>query len=176
LDPRVASVASIFVSRWDVAVNGKVPDDLRNRLGIAIAQRTYKAYRALLASPRWRTLEAGGALPQRLLWASTGTKDESASDLLYVEALQAPETIDTMPDKTLIAFSDHGEVKGAMDPGGGDAETVIARFRDQGIDDGELASRLQREGTEKFAKSWGALMERIASKSAMAPPRSSAAA
>jgi transaldolase len=175
LDPRVPSVASIFVSRWDVAVNDKVPSELRNRLGIAIARRAYKAYRALLASPRWRKLAAAGALPQRLLWASTGTKDDSASDVMYIEALEAPETIDTMPEKTLIAFSDHGEVKDAMDPAGGDAEAVLAQFVRHGIDIEALAARLQREGTESFSKSWSGLMERIASKSAGANPRSSAA-
>jgi transaldolase len=174
--PRVASVASIFVSRWDVAVKDKVPAELRNRLGIAIARRSYKAYREMLASPRWRKLAAAGAQPQRLLWASTGTKDASASDLLYIEALAAPETIDTMPEKTLIAFSDHGKVNGAMDPEGGDCEAVIAQFRARGIDDDALAAELQREGTEAFARSWSGLMERIAAKSAIANPRSSAAA
>ena len=128
LDPRVASVASLFVSRWDKAVGDKVPADLRNRLGIAIAGRTYRAYRELLASPRWRPLGAAGARPQRLLWASTGTKDPGASDTLYVEALAAPDTIDTIPAETLRAFADHGQLHGAMAVDGGDAEAVLARF------------------------------------------------
>ncbi|HEY2628181.1 MAG TPA: transaldolase [Usitatibacter sp.] len=175
-DPRVASVASIFVSRWDVAVNDKVTRELRNDLGIAVAQRAYKAYRDLLAAPRWSKLAAAGAMPQRLLWASTGTKDPRASDVMYVEALAAPDTINTMPDKTLLAFSDHGQVKDAMDPAGGDAEAVLAQFAQQGIDDQALAADLQREGTEAFAKSWGVLMARIAAKSILPHPQSSAAA
>jgi transaldolase len=165
-DPRVASVASIFVSRWDVAVKDKVPEALRNRLGLAIAMRTYKAYRELLASPRWLKLAAAGAQPQRLLWASTGTKDPAARDVLYVEALAAPDTIDTMPEKTLLAFADHGKVKDAMPWDGGDAEAVIAEFKRAGVEDGALAADLQREGAEAFAKSWSELMSRIASKSA----------
>ncbi len=132
LDPRIGSVASLFVSRWDVAVKDKVPPALRNRLGIAIAKRTYKAYRDVLASPRWRELAAAGARPQRLLWASTGTKDPTASDTLYVEALAAPDTINTIPEKTLRAFADHGRVRGAMPVDGGDAEDVIAEFARRG--------------------------------------------
>jgi transaldolase len=163
-DPRVASVASIFVSRWDVAVKDKVPQALRNRLGLAVAMRTYKAYRELLASPRWLKLAASGARPQRLLWASTGTKDPAAPDILYIEALAAPDTIDTMPEKTLLAFADHGKVKGAMRLDGG-AEAVIAEFKRAGVEDGALAADLQREGAEAFAKSWSDLMSRIASKS-----------
>ena len=165
-DPCVPSVASLFVSRWDVAVKDKVPAELRNRLGIAIARRTYKAYRDLLASARWKKLEAAGARPQRLLWGSTGTKDPNASDVLYVEALAAPDTIDTIPDKTLLAFADHGKVGQPMPEDGGDAEQVIAQFRRAGIDDDAVAATLQREGVEAFAKSWRDLMERIASKSA----------
>jgi transaldolase len=164
-DPRVASVASIFVSRWDVAVKDKVPDRLRNRLGIVIAMRTYKAYRELLAKTRWQKLVASGARPQRLLWASTGTKDSTASDVLYVEALAAPETINTMPDKTLLAFADHGAVKGVMRVDGGDAEAVLAEFASQGVDDQALAAELQREGTAAFAKSWRDLLQGIAAKS-----------
>ena len=167
LDPKVRSVASIFVSRWDVAVKDKVPQQLRNRLGIAIAKRAYKAYRAVLATPRWRKLAAAGAGPQRLLWASTGTKDPDASDTLYVEALAAPDTINTIPDKTLQAFDDHGELKGALPLDGGDAEEVLAEFMRIGVDDAALAIQLQREGTESFDKSWQELMGRIASKSAM---------
>jgi transaldolase len=164
-DPRVESVASVFVSRWDVAVKDKVPEALRNRLGLAVAMRTYKACRELLASPRWLKLAASGARPQRLLWGSTGTKDPAARDVLYVEALAAPGTIDTMPEKTLLAFADHGKVGDAMRPDGGDAEAVIAKFKRAGVDDDALAADLQREGAEAFAKSWGDLMSRIASKS-----------
>ena len=165
LDPSVGSVASIFVSRWDVAVKDKVPDALRNRLGIAIAMRTYQAYRDLLVSPRWRKLAASGARPQRLLWASTGTKDPAAPDVLYVEALAAPDTINTMPEKTLLAFADHGKVKDAMRFDGGNAEAVLAGFTRAGINDEALAADLQREGTAAFARSWNDLMSRIASKS-----------
>ena len=163
--PTVASVASIFISRWDVAVKDKVPDKLRNRLGIAIAKRTYKAYRDLLVSPRWRKLADTGARPQRLLWASTGTKDPEASETLYIEALAAPDTINTMPEKTLHAFAEHGEVKVAMPTDGGDAEEVIRAFARAGVDDATLAALLQREGTESFDKSWKDLMGCIASKS-----------
>ncbi len=163
-DPAVGCVASIFVSRWDVAVQDKVGEALRNRLGIAIAMRTYKAYRDLLAAPRWRKLAQAGARPQRLLWASTGTKDPAAPDVLYVEALAAPDTIDTLPEKTLLAFADHGKVKGPMRPDGGDAEAVLAQFARAGVDHGALAAELQREGAAAFAKSWRDLLDRIASK------------
>jgi len=166
LDPKVRSVASIFVSRWDVAVKDRVPQPLRNRLGIAIAGRAYKAYRELLGSPRWRTLAAAGAWEQRLLWASTGTKDPQAHDTMYIEALAAPDTINTIPDKTLLAFADHGELKGEMPLDGGDAEEVLAQFARLGIDDAALAAELQREGAEAFDKSWRDLLELIASKSA----------
>ena len=166
LDPRVGSVASLFVSRWDKAVNDKVPTPLRNRLGIAIGARTYCAYRELLASPRWRRLAAAGARPQRLLWASTGIKDAAAADTLYVEALAAPDTIDTMPQKTLQAFADHGEIKGVMAEDGGDAEATLARFADSGIDVDALAIRLQCDGAESFVKSWQKIMQRIADKCA----------
>ena len=164
-DPRVASVASLFVSRWDKAISDKAPPELRNRLGIAIGGRTYRAYRELLASPRWKKLAAAGARPQRLLWASTGTKDPKASDTLYVEALAAPNTIDTMPEKTLRAFAEHGEIKGVMAEDGGDAEAVLARFAKAGIDIDALAIQLQREGAQAFVKSWKELMTRIADKS-----------
>ena len=166
LDPKVRSVASIFVSRWDVAVKDRVPQPLRNRLGIAIAGRAYKAYRELLASPRWRKLAAAGAWEQRLLWASTGTKDPHAQDTMYIEALAAPDTINTIPDKTLLAFADHGKLKGVMPLDGGDAEEVLAQFARLGIDDAALAAELQREGAEAFDKSWRDLLELIASKSA----------
>lgn len=165
LDPTVASVASIFVSRWDVAVKDKVPDALRNHLGIAIAMRTYKAYRELLASKRWQKLAASGARPQRLLWASTGTKDPAAPDVLYVEALAAPDTINTMPEKTLLAFADHGKTKDTMRFDGGNAEAILAEFTRGGINDEALAADLQREGAAAFAKSWSDLMHCIASKS-----------
>ena len=164
-DPRVPSVASLFVSRWDRAVSGTVPAELRNRLGIAIAQRTYRAYRELLASARWRKLAAAGARAQRLLWASTGTKDPGAPETLYVEALAAPDTIDTIPEKTLHAFAEHGALHGAMAEDGGDAEAVLARFARGGIDVDALAAQLQREGAQAFVKSWHALMQRIDAKS-----------
>ena len=167
LDPLVASVASLFVSRWDKAVSDRVPADLRNRLGISIAARTYKAYRELLASPRWRTLAAAGARPQRLLWASTGTKDPQASETLYVEALAAPDTIATIPEKTLHAFAEHGELKGAMAEDGGDAEAVVAGFTRAGIDVDALAKQLQRDGATTFVKSWQELLQRIDKKSAV---------
>jgi transaldolase len=163
-DPKVESVASLFVSRWDVAVKDRVPPQNRNRLGIAVAQRTYKAYRELLGSPRWQKLAAVGAHPQRLLWASTGTKDPAAPDTLYVEALAAPDTIDTIPDKTLEAFAEHGKVGAPMALDGGDAESVIAEFRALGIDDGALAEQLQKEGAAAFARSWTSLLDGIADK------------
>ncbi|MFS8085009.1 MAG: transaldolase, partial [Acidobacteriota bacterium] len=166
LDPRVASVASIFVSRWDVAVKDSVPEAMHNRLGIAIAMRTYKAYRDLLAAARWQKLDRAGAQPQRLLWASTGTKDPAAPDTLYIEALAAPDTINTMPEKTLLAFADHGEVTDSLPVDGGFAEEVLAEFRREGVNDEELAADLQREGAVAFTKSWGELMYRIAEKSA----------
>ena len=165
-DPRVASVASLFVSRWDVAVKDKVPSALRNRLGIAIAMRAYRAYRQLLDSPRWKKLAARGAQVQRLLWASTGTKDPAASDVLYVEALAAPDTINTMPDKTLLAFEDHGKVGQALPGDGGDCERTLAEFQRTGIDIDGLANDLQREGGESFTKSWRDLMECVETKSA----------
>ena len=166
LDPKVESVASLFVSRWDVAVKDEVPPEYRNRLGIAISKRTYKAYRNLLASPRWQKLAAAGAHPQRLLWASTGTKNPAARDTLYVEALAAPDTVDTIPDKTLKAYADHGQVHAVLPVDGGDAETVIAEHRKLGVDDRSLARRLQKEGADSFQKSWDSLLAGIQSKSA----------
>jgi transaldolase len=165
LDPRVSSVASLFVSRWDRAVSDKVPEDLRNRLGIAVAGRAYRAHDELLASKRWRDLEAAGARKQRMLWASTGTKDPKAPAGLYVEALAAPDTIDTMPEKTLLAFAANGTLKSVMAKDGGDAEQVLARFANAGVDIDALAARLQLEGAESFVKSWRELMDRIAEKS-----------
>ncbi|MGH8736991.1 MAG: transaldolase [Burkholderiales bacterium] len=164
-DARVGSVASLFVSRWDKAVSGTVPDELRNRLGIAIAGRAYRAYRELLASPRWRKLAAAGARPQRLLWASTGTKDPKASQTLYVEALAAPGTIDTIPEQTLHALAEHGELQGVMAEDGGDAEAVLARFAQTGVEVDALALRLQHEGAQAFVNSWQTLMQCIAGKS-----------
>ena len=165
LDPKIESVASIFVSRWDVAVKEEIAPPFQNRLGIAIAMRTYKAYRDLLASERWRKLAAAGARPQRLLWASTGTKDPLAPDTLYVEALAAADTINTIPEKTLLAFADHGKV-GATLPADGDyAEAVLEEFRGEAVDDEALAVRLQREGVQAFTKSWIALVSRIRQKS-----------
>jgi transaldolase len=166
LDPRVNSVASLFVSRWDRAVSDKVPEELRNRLGIAIAARTYHAHCDLLASKRWRDLEAAGARKQRMLWASTGTKDPKAAAGLYVEALAAPDTIDTMPEKTLLAFAAGGAIGPVMAKDGGDAEDVLARFAKAGIDIDALAARLQLEGAQSFVKSWKELLDRIAEKSA----------
>jgi transaldolase len=165
-DPRVASVASLFVSRWDVAVHEKVPASLHNRLGIAMAKRVYKSYCELLASPRWKKLGLAGALPQRLLWASTGTKDPAAADTLYVEALAAPDTINTLPEKTLQAFASHGRLSGKLPADGGDAERVLAEFAQAGIDEKQLAAQLQREGTQAFAKSWQDLLKCLAAKGA----------
>jgi transaldolase len=167
LDPRVSSVASLFVSRWDGAVGDKVPQELRNRLGIAIAARTYRAHNDLLDGKRWRDLEAAGARKQRMLWASTGTKDPKAPPGLYVEALAAPDTIDTMPEKTLLAFAAGGSVKSPMRKDGGDAEQVLAEFARAGIDIDALAARLQLDGADSFVKSWRELMQRIAEKSAV---------
>jgi transaldolase len=164
LDPKVESVASLFVSRWDVAVKDELSPRYRNRLGIAIAMRTYQAYRHLLASPRWQKLAKAGAHPQRLLWASTGTKDPAAPDTLYIEALVAPDTINTIPEKTLQAFADHGKVGAGLPVGGGNAEAVLGEIRGQGIDDEALSARLQHEGADAFAKSWKAMLSRIAEK------------
>ena len=166
LNPAVASVASLFVSRWDVAVSGKVPEELTNRLGIAVAQRAYKAYRELLASARFQRAANAGARAQRLLFASTGTKDPKASDTLYVKALAAPFTVNTMPEGPLNAFADHGEVGEILAPDGGDCETVLARFARAGIDIDALAGRLQDEGASSFVKSWNDLIACIDSKSA----------
>ena len=164
LSPEVPSVASLFISRWDKAVMDAVPDELRDKLGIAVAKRAYRAYRELLDSERWQRLANEGARPQRLLWASTGTKDPEASDVLYVEALAAPFTVNTMPDKTLLAFAEHGEVKDPLPADGGDAEQVLARFGEAGIDVDALAKRLQEEGKETFDSSWRELLGTIASK------------
>jgi transaldolase len=164
LNPAVASVASLFVSRWDVAVGGKVPAELTNRLGIAIAQRAYKAYRELLVSPRFQRAANSGGRAQRLLWASTGTKDPKAPDTLYVKTLAAPFTVNTMPEGTLKAIADHGEIGEVMAPDGGDCEAVLAGFAKMDIDIDALADRLQEEGASSFVKSWNDLMSRIDSK------------
>ena len=166
LDPDVGSVASVFISRWDVAVMDKVPHALRGRLGIAIAKRTYKAYRALLDSPRWQRVYNAGARPQRLLWASTGTKDPEASDVVYVKALAAPFTVNTMPEQTLKALADHDELGDILAADGGDCEQVLAEFAKAGVDIDALATRLQDEGAASFVKSWDELMAMITSKSA----------
>lgn len=165
LSPRVGSVASLFVSRWDAAVADKVAPELRNRLGIAVARRTYRAYRELLAGARWRKLAEAGALPQRLLWGSTGTKDPAASDVMYLEALAAPGTINTIPEKTLLAFADHGAVSGSMPVDGGDCDKVLAEFARSGVAVAALSEVLQREGAESFTKSWTGLMKLIEAKS-----------
>jgi transaldolase len=167
LNPKVGSVASIFVSRWDVAVKDKVVEELHNQLGIAIAQRTYRAYQELLDSPRWRKLASAGAQEQRLLWASTGTKDPNVSDTLYLEALVAPNTINTIPEKTLIAFADHGKVGSIMQADGVDSEKVLADFFLAKIDVLKLAMQLQREGVASFGQSWNNLMMIITDKSQM---------
>jgi transaldolase len=165
LDLCVTSVASIFISRWDVAVNSQVAERLRNRLGIAMGQSTYRAYGELLHSPRWLKLVAAGARQQRLLWASTGTKDPDASDTLYVEALAAPGTIDTIPEKTLLAFAEHGVLNSQLVTGGEASSMELSHFIDAGIDIDALALQLQREGAESFVKSWNKLLQRIEEKS-----------
>jgi transaldolase len=163
LDPKVESVASLFMSRWDVAVADRVPAELKNRLGIAIGKRAYAGYRELLGSERMQRLENDGARPQRLLWASTGTKDPDASDTLYVEGLAAPNTVNTMPEKTLLAFADHGALGDPLPPDGGDGEEALAEFTEAGVDLDELAARLQQEGADAFVKSWEDLIGSIAS-------------
>jgi transaldolase len=166
LDPKVALVLSVFVSRWDVAVQDQVESSMHNRLGIAIAMRSYKAHCELLASPRWQGLAAKGAQVPRMLWASTGTKDPKAPDTLYVQALGAPGTINTLPEKTLLAFADHGKLGRPLPPDGGYSGAVIEEFRREGVDDDALAQRLQREGVDAFASSWHALLTRIREKCA----------
>lgn len=164
LDPKVVSVASIFISRWDAAVAGKVPPELGNRLGIAIARRIYKTYHQRQSSSAWKKLADAGALPQRLLWASTGSKDPQIRDTIYIEALAAAQTINTLPEKTLLAFADHGQLSGVMPEDGGDAENLLADFAQAGIDIAALAVRLQRDGALSFVKSWTDLLAAIAEK------------
>jgi transaldolase len=166
LNPNVGSVASVFISRWDTAVANKIPESLRDQLGIAIAQRTYKAYRSLLSSPRWQRVYNLGARPQRLLWASTGTKDPKASDTLYIKALAAPFTVNTMPEATLNALAEHGELGNILPADGGDSEEVLAQFGKAGIDIDTLAGQLQDDGAKSFVTSWNELMHVIESKSA----------
>jgi transaldolase len=166
LKPEVGSVASVFVSRWDAAVAGKVPAALNNQLGIAIAKRTYKAYRDLLGSPRWQRVYNAGARPQRLLWASTGTKDPKASDVLYIKALAAPFTVNTMPEGTLKALADHGEISEIMSADGADCEAVLDQFAKAGVNVDALAAQLQEEGAKSFVASWNELMGVIDSKCA----------
>ena len=165
LNPQVGSVASMFISRWDAAVAGDVPEALNNRLGIAIAGRIYRAYADLLSNPRWQRAYNAGARPQRLLWASTGTKDPKASDTLYVRALAAPFTVNTMPEATLKALADHGEIGPILAPDGGDCEEVLHHFTKAGVNVHRLAARLQDEGAKSFVKSWNELISVIASKS-----------
>jgi transaldolase len=162
----VASVASVFVSRWDSAVAQTVPEALRNQLGIAVAKRTYQAYRSLLSTPRWQRVYNAGGRPQRLLWASTGTKDPNASDVLYITSLAAPFTVNTMPEATLNALADDRELAGMLPADGGDSEAVLARFAGAGVDVQALAAKLQKDGAASFVKSWHSLMAVIASKSA----------
>jgi transaldolase len=167
LRPNVGSVASVFVSRWDGAVQGKVPAEITNRLGIAIAERTYKACRELLGSPRWQRVYNAGAYPQRLLWASTGTKDPTASDILYIKALAAPFTVNTMPEATLKALAHHNELGSILPADGGDCEEVLAQFAKAGIAVDSLADRLQAEGAKSFVNSWNELMTVTSSKTAL---------
>jgi transaldolase len=162
LNPDVASVASLFISRWDAAVADQAPDELVNRLGIAVAKRTYAAYRELLDSDRAMRLANEGARPQRLLWASTGTKDPDASDVLYVEGLASPFTVNTMPEKALLAFADHGEVGEPLPPDGGDAAETLKAFNDAGIDTDAVAVKLQTDGADSFVASWRELLGTIA--------------
>src|SRR6516164_9855107 len=167
LTPDIRSVASIFISRWDVAVSSKVPQSLNDRLGIAVAKRAYKAYLGLLSSPRWMRAYNAGARPQRLLWASTGTKDPEASDVLYIKSLAAPFTVNTMPENALQAFADHGDIGPALPVDGGNAEQELAEFAPERIDVELLANQLQEEGAKSFVKSWNELMSVIDSKSAV---------
>lgn len=165
LSPKIGSVASIFISRWDVSVNQAVPQELRNQLGLAIARRTYKVYCELLNSPRWQKLSAAGAQPQRLLWASTGSKDKQISESYYVSALAAPNTINTIPEQTLVAFAKRGELSGVMSMDGGDAEIMLANFTQSGVDIDALAAKLQKEGAAAFTNSWNDLLAVIAHRS-----------
>jgi transaldolase len=165
LDPDVPSVLSLFISRWDVAVHDEVSDEIKNTLGVAVGKATYRDWRRMLASERWQSLAEKGARLQRLLFASTGTKDPEASDSLYVEAFAAPDTINTMPDKTLKAFAEHGEVGEPLPADGGDADEIFQAHQEQGIDTDALALKLQKDGAEAFSKSWAELLDTIKSES-----------
>jgi transaldolase len=165
LPANVDSVASVFISRWDAALSGKVPDHLQNQLGIAIAKRIYRTYRELLCSPRWERIYNLGARPQRLLWASTGTKDPHASDVLYIKALTAPFTVNTMPEATLNALADHGDIDVSLPVDGGDCEELLAEFGKAGIDIDALGAQLQEQGAKSFVQSWNELMAAIEAKS-----------
>jgi transaldolase len=165
LSPDVRSVASLFVSRWDVAVADKAPADLRNRLGVAVSKQAYKAYRDILDSDRFQRLENLGARAQRLLFASTGTKDKTAADTLYIDGLAAPNTVNTMPEPTLLAFADHGRIEATLARDGGDAQAVLAKFVEAGIDLTALSAQLQSDGAKSFVKSWDGLLAGIESKS-----------
>jgi transaldolase len=162
LKPNVSSVASVFVSRWDAAVAGKIPIHLNNKLGIAIAERTYRECRSLLGSPRWHRIYNAGAYPQRLLWASTGTKDPTVSDVLYIKALAAPFTVNTMPEATLKALANHQEIGSILPADGGNCEEVLSQFSKAGIEVGPLAAQLQEEGAKSFVKSWNELISGLA--------------
>ena len=164
LNPNVGSVASIFVSRWDVSTKDMMPSRLRNQLGVAVAQQTYKAARVLLTSPQWQRVYNAGSRPQRLLWASTGTKDPAVSDIFYVRALAAPYTVNTMPERTLNALARYHSLGAILSPDGADSENVLAQFRAAGVDIDAQAARLQREGARSFVESWNGLMDVIASK------------
>ena len=165
LSPDVRSVASLFVSRWDKATMDKVPTELRDKLGPAVGQQTYKAYRDVLDSDRWQRLENLGARPQRLLFASTGTKDPKASDVLYIGALAAPNTVNTMPEETLLAFGQHGSIGQSIASDGGDCEQTLSAFTKAGIDVAKLAADLQSEGAKSFDDSWKDLLQSIETKS-----------
>jgi len=176
LNPNVSSVASVFISRWDVAVARQAPAQLANTLGIAMGCAAYRAYLRFLASPRWRRACNAGARPQRLLFASTGTKDPKVSDVLYVEALNAPLTINTVPESTLKAFADHGALADNPKVESAAADRVLRQFGQAGVDLDGLARRLQDEGAAAFVSSWNDLLGVIASKSAAlgAQPRRAA--
>jgi transaldolase len=165
LSPDVRSVASLFISRWDKATMDKVPDRDRDRLGIAIGKQAYKAYRDVLESDRWQRLANHGARPQRLLFASTGTKDPKASDVLYIGALAAPNTVNTMPEETLLAFGEHGGGGSGIPRDGGDCEQVLAELGKVGVNIARLGADLQSEGARSFVESWEDLLKSIAAKS-----------
>ena len=165
LSPDVRSVASVFISRWDKAVMDKVPDRLRDKLGISVAKKAYRAYREVLDSDRWQRLEGLGARPQRLLFASTSTKDPKAPDTMYISGLAAPNTVNTMPDETLLAFADHGTVSGVLAADGGDCDKILAEYPSAGVDVDAVGRQLQVDGAKSFVKSWQDLLASIEAKS-----------